>query len=134
MMKCILTSVFPFATGLRGSYFDKSQVTRAVIDPYRRPKCVKGFEAGIVRFLRSRAAPSGFLGAFADALRAAAAAERPQSPLERLCAAGIPILIVHGEQDALVPLSNSRRLAGASRPHAACRARGGAPDAGRGLP
>jgi pimeloyl-ACP methyl ester carboxylesterase len=88
-------------------------VTRAVVDPYRRPKCVKGFEAGIVRFLRSRAAPSGALGAYADALRAAVAAERPLSPLERLCAAGVPILIVHGEQDALVPLSNSRRLAGA---------------------
>lgn len=74
---------------------------------------VRGFEAGLVRFLRSRAVPHGPLRAFSDALRYALAPEKPQSALDRLVASGMPVLIIHGENDALVPLFNSRRLAAA---------------------
>lgn len=72
---------------------------------------VRGFEAGLVRFLRSRSAPEGVVGAFRSAICQALAPERPRSQLDRLVASGIPVLIIHGENDALVPLSNSRRLA-----------------------
>jgi pimeloyl-ACP methyl ester carboxylesterase len=102
--------------GLRGAYVDKAQVNAQLVDAYRRPAAVRGWDAGMLRFVASRLLPGGPL----DVLRAAARdcafrAPTPQraasSALAALAAAGTPVLIVHGDGDALVPLRNSIALA-----------------------
>jgi len=64
---------------------------------YRRPGLVRGWEAGMLRFVAAR---------LTDEPMEPAAAE-----LARLAASGVRVLIVHGERDRVVPPANSRLLA-----------------------
>ncbi|GAX85436.1 hypothetical protein CEUSTIGMA_g12852.t1 [Chlamydomonas eustigma] len=43
--------------GLKSAFFEKSRVTEKVLDAYRLPKLVKGWELGMCRFLEARLAP-----------------------------------------------------------------------------
>ena len=83
----------------------------ALVQRYRAPSLLAGWEAGLICFLLARV-PVG-RGPVAAA-RAAARGE-PVGAAASLAAAtraaAIPILLVHGDRDALVPLANSRRLA-----------------------
>ena len=103
-------------SGLRGAFVAKHLVTTRLVDMYRRPACVRDWDIGMLRFVASRVSPGGPL----DVLREAAAAVRhPHSAhqlpgsvaLSELARAGVRVLIVHGDQDALVPVTNSVRLA-----------------------
>jgi len=64
---------------------------------YRRPSLVRGWDTGMLRFVAAR------LGG-GDSQPAAA-------ELARLCASGVRVIILHGDRDKIVPLSNSRQLA-----------------------
>jgi pimeloyl-ACP methyl ester carboxylesterase len=98
--------------GLAAAWYDKSRVTPAYVNGYRLPQLVKNWEYGILSFLRGR---FGEKAGLVPALKAAIAEDGALSQAERLAAAckqhGIKVLIIHGENDALVPLANSRRLA-----------------------
>jgi len=97
-------------------------------DGYRRPSCVKGWDDGMVRVVLA-AATAGVNDVWAAESAKVAAAIRKESPatcdaledmstdaaatLEALRCSGARVLIVHGDEDAIVPLENSRRLADA---------------------
>ena len=102
-------------------------------DGYRRPSCVKGWDDGMVRVVLA-AATAGVNDVWAAESAKVAAAIRKESPatcdaledmstdaaatLEALRCSGARVLIVHGDEDAIVPLENSRRLADALGPEA----------------
>jgi len=98
--------------GLAAAWSNKSRVIPQYVDGYRFPQLVRGWELGMVRFLRARLSEKAHLG---HALAAALQAHGHLTQAERLAATcqrhSIPVLLVHGVDDVLVPVQNSRRLA-----------------------
>lgn len=93
---------------------NKVELLQFYVDEYRKPQTVKGWDWGMLDFVRSRLSMGGGgLLPFATIVRAMRAAHRP-SLLCRLIEAvkehRIPVLIIHGKKDRLVPLSNSQKL------------------------
>jgi pimeloyl-ACP methyl ester carboxylesterase len=87
------------------------------IDGYRKPSIVRDWDVGMFRVvLASVVAANSPREIWRDAM-ARARATTPPSTLERedavtaLVESGAKILIVHGENDVIVPVSNSRALA-----------------------
>ena len=96
-------------------------------DGYRRPSCVRGWDDGMARVVI--AACTGGVNdvwaneskrvarAFKGAEDAEGADDRGATDagatLDALRASGARVLIVHGDEDSIVPLANSRRLAAA---------------------
>ena len=94
-------------------------------DGYRRPSCVRGWDDGMARVVI--AACTGGVNdvwaneskrvarAFKGAEDAEGADDRGATDagatLDALRASGARVLIVHGDEDSIVPLANSRRLA-----------------------
>jgi pimeloyl-ACP methyl ester carboxylesterase len=88
----------------------------ALVQRYRAPSLLAGWEAGLICFLLARV-PTASPAAAARA----AAAGKPTAASAQLAAAvaaaSLPVLILHGDRDALVPVANSVRL-GAQLPGA----------------
>lgn len=105
--------------GLASAWYDKSRVTRDYVNGYRIPQLVKNWDIGIVRFLMGRLSDDN---GFVPSVLATAGGEALPSQAEQLAAVcnshGTKVLIVHGRNDSLVPIGNSRRLAELLRPHA----------------
>ena len=94
------------------------------VDGYRRPSAVADWDTGMVRVVLA-AATGGVNDVFAAAKRSIAeaatgrrrASETNEGPADAnevvasLAASGARVLIVHGENDAIVPVNNSRKLA-----------------------
>jgi pimeloyl-ACP methyl ester carboxylesterase len=105
--------------GLRAA-IDPSRVDAMAsdwIDGYRKPSVVRDWDVGMFRVvLASVVAASSPREIWRDAMARARATTQP-STLERedavnaLVESGAKILIVHGENDVIVPASNSRTLA-----------------------
>lgn len=95
--------------GLRNAWASGDRVDETLVDGYRRPSIVRDWDVGLVRFLRARLAPEGLRRRVGYRLRRAwqgrQGTDRALRGLENL-----PVLIIHGRQDRLVPVSNSRRL------------------------
>ncbi|KAI8475513.1 MAG: Alpha/Beta hydrolase protein [Monoraphidium minutum] len=105
-------------SSLQQAYYDKTKVSPECVDAYRLPQLVKGWESGMVRFLLARLGARGSGGAAAAAASAGAAAGgglEDAGLAQRLAAAvakhKIPVLIVHGAGDKLIPVSNTLNLA-----------------------
>ncbi len=87
------------------------------VDGYRRPSIVRGWDAGMFRvILASVAAANSPREIWRDAMVRARAPERPsaidtEDAVNALADSGASVLIVHGENDVIVPASNSRALA-----------------------
>jgi len=87
------------------------------VDGYRRPSIVRGWDAGMFRVvLASVAAANSPREIWRDAMARARAPERPsaidtEDAVNVLANSGASVLIVHGENDVIVPASNSRALA-----------------------
>ncbi|GBF87482.1 hypothetical protein Rsub_00193 [Raphidocelis subcapitata] len=104
---------------LQQAYYDKSKVTPEAVDAYRLPQLVRGWESGMVRFLLARLGARGLgrseFGADAGTGRSPGGGMEDAGLATRLAAAvakhKLPVLIVHGAGDKLVPVSNSLRLA-----------------------
>merc|ERR1712087_387597 len=82
----------------------------------RTQQCLRGHEQadrGIMAFISAELQRSlSFMGSMPAAARAQTEMEPTDGELcAQLARLNLPILIVHGQQDRLVPLSNSRRLA-----------------------
>eukprot|EP00892_Ulva_mutabilis_P009595 jgi/Ulvmu1/7007/UM033_0065.1 len=108
--------------GLKSCYFDTAKLSEDIVYYYRLPQLMQGWEVGILRFLQARFMAS-------ENWKSTDAAAKPQraSPSgaeyvtkdnsllarfeQTVKDTGVPVLIVHGEQDTLVPISNSCRLA-----------------------
>ena len=79
-------------------------------DGYRRPSAVRGWDVGMIRVVLSAATGgvNGLAALFADP--ADAEANAPESVIAALSISGARVLIVHGDEDAIVPLGNSVML------------------------
>jgi pimeloyl-ACP methyl ester carboxylesterase len=109
-----------WANSLKQAYYDQSKVTPAAVDAYRMPQLVRGWETGMVQFLLARLGAGGSRSA-TTAAAAVAPGSQPPGGLEdvglamrfaaAVAAANLPVLIVHGAGDKLVPVSNSFNLA-----------------------
>mmetsp|Transcript_7462 Transcript_7462/g.21080 ORF Transcript_7462/g.21080 Transcript_7462/m.21080 type:complete len:535 (-) Transcript_7462:143-1747(-) len=112
LLRALVRSRAFWERGLRSAWYDSRGVTSELVDAYRMPQLVKGWEGGILRFVRAKlAGAEGVMGRLRGATELAmllTTAERFAVAVQR---AGIRVLIVHGEADLLVPASNSRRLA-----------------------
>lgn len=88
--------------GLSLARFDPSTVTRSVLHGYRSPLRARRWDKGILNFWRC------MLAERARALRVG------EDLVQKICELPAlilpPVLIVHGDSDRLVPLSNSRKL------------------------
>ena len=134
-----------WSQGIGSAYGDPKKLAPSMVLRYRWPVQVKGSSEGLLRFVRAQLLEPGRAAeksggavdrarggqgqggggtgtgtaatgsATATAATGTAAAEPPL--WEALQALGLPVLIIHGAKDKLVPLSNSRRLA-ASMPTA----------------
>ena len=115
---CLIFSGAFWRNGVGAAYHDASKLTESMLMAYRWPAQIKGADRGVACFVLSqmRSAISGGRNAKqAERSEAAAAAGDWCGPTDGevvslLRNAEVPILILHGEHDKLVPLSNSRRL------------------------
>ena len=111
--------------GLGAAWGDDGAPPGWLTDAYRAPQLLVGWERGLLRFCAARIplgpGPLAVLRAAAAAAVAGGrggslgAAPAPASAAARLAAVvgatGLPVLIIHGSRDMLVPPSNSLRLA-----------------------
>jgi len=106
--------------GLRAA-IDKSRVALMPanwIDGYRQPSIVRGWEDGMFRVvLAAVAAANSPAEIFRAALAAArrdrddqAADDEEEDAIQAIVKSGVKVLIVHGENDAIVPVTNSLAL------------------------
>jgi pimeloyl-ACP methyl ester carboxylesterase len=108
--------------GVGAAYGDAAKLSESMINRYRWPSQVRGSAAGVARFVvaqagafgaQARARWSGGSRGRADgeALGVNGPAPADAEVVAMLASSGVPVLIVHGELDRIVPLSNSRALA-----------------------
>jgi pimeloyl-ACP methyl ester carboxylesterase len=80
-------------------------------DGYRRPSAVTGWDAGMVRVVLAAATGGVSLArAILGATSPTAEADKPENIIEALRLSKARVLIVHGSDDMIVPVGNSRRL------------------------
>jgi pimeloyl-ACP methyl ester carboxylesterase len=84
--------------GLAAARASPDSLTQREVDGYRRPLKVRGWAGGFVNFVRAMIL-QGVTKRKVDLI----------AELASICP-NLPILIIHGEKDRLVPLDNSRRL------------------------
>ncbi|CAD7704677.1 unnamed protein product [Ostreobium quekettii] len=98
--------------GLANAYFQPGYEER-LINSYRLPSLVRGWEWGLVRFTRSRLERGK--QSFAQRVSEAWTGQKELSTVQRIANVvekhNIPVLIVHGVNDKIIPVNNSRRLA-----------------------
>ena len=86
------------------------------IDGYRKPSVVKNWDSGMFRLVLAGAAAANsprqiFTDAFARARATNTSAIDEEDAIRALVESDARVLIVHGENDVIVPASNSRKLA-----------------------
>lgn len=86
------------------------------IDGYRKPSVVKNWDSGMFRLVLAGAAAANsprqiFADAFARARATNTSAIDEEDAIRALVESDARVLIVHGENDVIVPASNSRKLA-----------------------
>lgn len=98
--------------GLGRAWFHKDKVPSQTVDAYRKPQLVKGWEKGLVRFTAARLAGGRSIPAILrDAWKGKVEPTQAEELAQLVEEHNIKVLIIHGKYDALVPASNSRRLA-----------------------
>ncbi|KAL0041381.1 hypothetical protein WJX79_001388 [Trebouxia sp. C0005] len=111
-LRTLVRSRLFWVRGLSNAWHSRDGVSDELVDAYRLPQLVKGWEIGLVRFVRAQVADSR---TFVQVLKDAYNGRTPLSQAEQLAHAvaqqDIKVLILHGSGDRLVPVSNSRRLA-----------------------
>lgn len=107
-MRVLVSREFFWRSGLKFSRSACSEVPETVVDGYRRPTAAPGWEGGVINFVRA---------GLKNATDSTEQRHDYVGMLEMLGRSGVPILIVHGRDDKMVPLPNSRRIAQAV-PHA----------------
>ena len=129
-VRCIIHSPRFWRKGLSMAYCDPTKLTPEMVSRYRWPAKVRTADAGVARFTVAqvlstigsamrRSAPSGTRargdGESEGSRRteeALMASRRSDGELiEQLRDLRVPVLLVHGVEDAIVPIANSRRLA-----------------------
>jgi pimeloyl-ACP methyl ester carboxylesterase len=131
---CLIHSSTFWRNGLAGAYHDTSKLSEAMVRCYRWPAQVRGADRGVANFIVAQIAAlvsprcallriaggGGSGGAEEEDTNKvgleptsdAVAAEAPTDSevVDALLDLRVPVLILHGTNDRIVPLSNSRRL------------------------
>ncbi|KAK9817223.1 hypothetical protein WJX72_011250 [[Myrmecia] bisecta] len=98
--------------GLQNACCSPELVSADLVNAYRMPQLVRGWEVGLVRFLLAHVTGSkSFLQSLRDAVDGTVHMTQAERLAQVVAQHNIKVLIVHGAADLLVPLSNSRRLA-----------------------
>lgn len=98
--------------GLARAWFNKDRIGPEIVDAYRLPQLVSGWEKGLVRFTSARMSGGRSIPAILkDAWKGKVEPTQAEELAQLVEDYGIKVLIVHGKNDALVPASNSRKLA-----------------------
>jgi pimeloyl-ACP methyl ester carboxylesterase len=99
-------------SGLQQAYYDKSKVDDEMVNAYRLPQLVKGWEDGMLQFLVARLGAGGPAASATDSAFGGLEDTRLAQRLAAVVNANnMPVLIVHGQGDKMVPVQNSFRLA-----------------------
>eukprot|EP00877_Chromochloris_zofingiensis_P009778 jgi/Chrzof1/5053/Cz15g10010.t1 len=94
---------------LQQAYYDPSKVDAKVVDAYRLPQLAQGWDSGMIQFVLARLGATGTgIGFQTSSMEDRRLAERLG---EVVAQHKIPVLIIHGQADKLVPCSASFRLA-----------------------
>lgn len=100
--------------GVGGAYFDGRKLSADMLQRYRWPAQVRGADRGVAAFvlaMLSGARLEGGSGAVGGSGGSHAPLEASDAEVVRaLRECDVPILIIHGAHDRIVPLFNSRRL------------------------
>jgi len=108
---------------LKYAWHDESKLTNTTIFKYRRPTLVRRWDSGLLSFVRATTSPRRFPSALWSGVQHLSGVFKGQNPkwesdetFAQLVALSekekIPILIVHGENDKLIPVNNSVDLVG----------------------
>ena len=101
LRKLVRTRGF-WAVALRACYHDSRRVTQKVVDGYRAAKETTGWDVGLLKFS---------LAMFKSTLCGPTPSETFQGLVRLTEAQSLPVLILHGARDRIVPPENSTRLA-----------------------
>ena len=93
---------------LKLAFFAEETVNDATVETYASPRRVKGWDRGMVMFVASQLLAFAFSP---SRRRGKTRGDADDDALAWVSKAGIPILIVHGDADQIVPLKNSADLA-----------------------
>jgi pimeloyl-ACP methyl ester carboxylesterase len=100
--------------GLKMAVEDPSTITEDTLIGYRLPDRVMDWDRALLTFIINRFQAAFSLKEFFDEIRQIVhgrAIEDYSEMLERLKKSNIPVLIIHGADDRIVPVSNSEQLA-----------------------
>lgn len=98
--------------GLARAWYNKDRIGPEIVDSYRLPQLVAGWEKGLVRFTSARMTGGRSIPAILkDAWKGKVKPTQAEELAQLVEDHNIKVLIVHGKNDALVPASNSRKLA-----------------------
>lgn len=118
-LRALVRSKEFWTRGLRAAIHPSRIATMSAdwIDGYRLPKVIRDWESGMFRVVLASVAPANSVGEiWRDAIQNATRTTTPsvletEDAVNALADSGAKILIVHGEDDKIVPLSNSKTLA-----------------------
>lgn len=109
-LRTIVYNVAFWKWGVGKSWFDEAKVPNRLLTQYQWPSLVRDWDMGMAHFLRTHLR----WAVLALSTHVSWSVEVPtcegQSLVQKLNATDLPILIVHGSEDILVPVRNSRRL------------------------
>jgi len=96
-------------SALGGTYHDRRNLKGEIVAGYRRASWVKGWDAGLLNFVRFRVtAGKSLYEMLQQAYTAGFAVQPAPSTAMVLGAMGKPILFIHGKGDRVIPAANSR--------------------------
>ncbi|KAK9785507.1 hypothetical protein WJX73_002687 [Symbiochloris irregularis] len=94
--------------GLRSSWYDKDKLPDELIDAYRMPQLVRGWEDGLIRFFLARVSGRGVVATFRETFLLHEVRQPATGYVRQLASLAaahrIKVLIVHGENDQLLPV------------------------------
>lgn len=86
--------------GLSFAWYSKQKLVDKVVEQYRLPSLVRHWQRGLIDFV------------FANTTSRAAILSKAQEDIvDQLCKMNIPILLIHGKEDRIIPLERSMQLA-----------------------
>lgn len=109
MLRANVSSQQFWKKGLQGAWHQPNLVTNDLVDGYRRPSTVQDWDEGLLRFVEANTLKLG--GNNNNTTNRSDSATLTEKLAALVAAGRTRVLVVHGKQDRLVPLSNSRRLA-----------------------
>ena len=101
ILRSLVSSKAFWQQGLSAAWFNKSKLTPEAVDGYRKAKIMKEWDKGLVKFVF----------AMLFSMQNTRGRDELLMDLREAAEKGLRVLIIHGEQDRIVPVTNSLKLA-----------------------